>query len=271
MPFMNPIYNLRRSIYYAIRRLILIIPNFIFSKKDHKYLFILSPPFSGSTLLNQIISSSKNVSCNNNIGTREGQTIPGVKKIMFDKKRWDEKKQIPWKKIKKIWRSHWFLKKPILLDKSIPNIMRVNQLKDVFYPNYFICMVRNPYAICEGVMRRSNKSAEVAAKFTIKCFKYQMKNIKSHKDILFFSYEDLCENTTNTINKIKQHINKLDDINTNQKFNAHNFKTKKSMHITNLNYEKINKIQQKDLLIINKYFKESKDVLDFFNYDIISY
>ena len=98
-----------------------------------------------------------------------------------------------------------------------------------------------------------------------------MKNIKSHKDILFFSYEDLCENTTNTINKIKQHINKLDDINTNQKFNAHNFKTKKSMHITNLNYEKINKIQQKDLLIINKYFRESKDVLDFFNYDIISY
>ena len=39
----------------------------------------------------------------------------------------------------------------------------------------------------------------------------------------------------------------------------------------NLNYEKINKIQQKDLLIINKYFRESKDVLDFFNYDIISY
>ena len=67
------------------------IPNFIFSKKDHIYLFILSPPFSGSTLLNQIISSSKNVSCNNNIGTREGQTLPGVKKIMFDKKRWDEK------------------------------------------------------------------------------------------------------------------------------------------------------------------------------------
>ena len=90
-----------------------------------------------------------------------------------------------------------------------------------------------------------------------------MKNIKSHKDILFFSYEDLCENTTNTINKIKLHINTLDDINTNQKFNAHNFKTKKSMHITNLNYEKINKIQQKDLLIINKYFRESKDVLDF--------
>ena len=43
-------------------------------------------------MLNQIISSSKNVSCNNNIGTREGQTLPGVKKIMFDKKRWDEKK-----------------------------------------------------------------------------------------------------------------------------------------------------------------------------------
>ena len=72
-----------------------------------------------------------------------------------------------------------------------------------------------------------------------------MKNINCHKDILFFSYEDLCENTTNTINKIKQHINKLDDINTNQKFKAHNFKTQKSMHIINLNHEKINKIQKR--------------------------
>tara|TARA_B100001093_G_scaffold520511_1_gene617197 strand:- start:4088 stop:4903 length:816 start_codon:yes stop_codon:yes gene_type:complete len=263
--------KIKRNCYYFLRKIVLIIPNLFFSKKNHKYLFILSPPFCGSTLLNQIISSSKNVSCNNNIGTREGQTLPGVKKIMFDQKRWDEKNKLPWNKIKKIWRLHWFLKKPILLDKSIPNIMRVNQLKDFFHPSYFICMVRNPYAICEGVMRRSNKSALEAAKFTIKCFIYQMQNNNNHKDIIFFSYEDLCDNTTNTITKIKTQIGELYDINPNQKFKAHNFKTKKSMCITNLNNEKIKKIKKKDLIVINKHFNQNKKVLDFFNYKIISY
>lgn len=271
MSFMNYTYKFRRSIYYFTRRLILIVPNFIYSKKDHKYLFILSPPFSGSTLVNQIISSSKNVSCNNNIGTREGQTLPEVKKIMFEEKRWEEENKLPWDKIKRIWRSYWYLKKPILLDKSIPNIMRVDQLKEFFYPNHFICIVRNPYAICEGVMRRSNKSAEVAAKFTIKCLEYQMKNINLYKEIFLLSYEDLCDNTTFTINKIKKQIDEIYDINPNQKFKAHNFKTKKSMRITNLNDEKIKKIKKKDLVVINKHFNQNKKILDFFNYKMISY
>jgi stage III sporulation protein SpoIIIAA len=48
------------------------------SKKsiNNTYLFILSPPFCGSTLLNEIISSSDNVSVNHTFGTREGQTLP---------------------------------------------------------------------------------------------------------------------------------------------------------------------------------------------------
>ena len=48
--------------------------------------FILSPPYSGSTMLNQLISSSGNVSCNNNLGTREGQLLPGVKQFYVSKR-----------------------------------------------------------------------------------------------------------------------------------------------------------------------------------------
>ena len=54
--------------------------------EEHKFLFILSPPYCGSTLLNDIISTSKNVSSNNYLNTREGQTLPEVKQFMFKKK-----------------------------------------------------------------------------------------------------------------------------------------------------------------------------------------
>ena len=170
--------NIRRNLYYRFTRYRLLIPNFINRNKSHQYLFILSPPFCGSTLLNQLISTSKNVSCNNNIGTREGQTLPEVRTFMFDNNRWNNHIELPWQFIKSVWRKYWDLSKPILLDKSIPNIMRVKKINHHFENSSFICMVRNPYAQCEGIIRRNGKSAEFAAKFALNCLRYQKENIE---------------------------------------------------------------------------------------------
>ena len=57
---------------------------------------------------------------------------------MFQKNRWDEKLDYPWQNVKKIWMRYWNKKKPILLDKSIPNIMRVSSIKKHFNPIYLI-------------------------------------------------------------------------------------------------------------------------------------
>ena len=109
---------------------------------------------------------------------------------------------LPWKQIKTIWHKYWDLSKPILLEKSIPNIIRNKEIKEVFSPICFLCMVRNPYAQCEGIIRRNGKSAEYAAKFTISCLRYQKENIESEKNLLFFTYEELCENKNQVINNI---------------------------------------------------------------------
>ena len=57
--------------------------------------------------------------------------------------------------------------------------MRVKEIKKYFNPISFICIVRNPYAQCEGIMRRNKQSAESAARFTLKCLKYQKSNIEN--------------------------------------------------------------------------------------------
>ena len=49
--------------------------NFVIKKNNHKFLFILSPPYCGSTLLTELISSSGSVSVNNPFGTKEGQKL----------------------------------------------------------------------------------------------------------------------------------------------------------------------------------------------------
>jgi hypothetical protein len=261
--------SMKRKVYYQFTRCKLFIPNLINKNKPHKYLFILSPPFCGSTLLNQLISTSQNISCNNNIGTREGQTLPEVRSIMFESNRWDKNLSLPLEKIKTIWHKYWDLSKPILLEKSTPNIMRVNDIKKCFNPISFICMVRNPYAQCEGIIRRNGKSAEFAAKFALNCLQYQKVNIENEKNLLFFTYEDLCENKSQVVNKIISFMPDLKDVKSEKKFKAHNFKTNDKMEITNLNHEKIAKLTTEQLNEINYHFKEEEELLKYFNYTII--
>ena len=155
---------LKRLYYFGVRRKIF-LNNLLFKKNENQHLFILSPTYCGSTLLNEIISSSSNVSCNNNLGNREGQNLPETFKILFGEDKWDEKKDIDWKHIHKVWDKYWDKSKGILLEKSPPNICRAINIDKEFHNAKFICLVRNPYAQAEGSIRRNNSSAKYAAQF----------------------------------------------------------------------------------------------------------
>ena len=263
------LYSFIRKIYYIYIRFIRLFSYFFYKNVSHQFLFILSPPYAGSTMLTQLIASSKNVSCNNNLGTREGQLLPGVKDFMFQNDRWDEKVQYPWKKVKKIWMRYWDCSKPIFLNKSIPNIMRVDEIQKVFSPIQYMCIVRNPYAQVEGLMRRNSQDAKSAAKFAIKCLYYQSKN-KKRENTLFFTYEELCDNRHEVFQKIVDFAPKLKDLDLDMNFTSHNFKTKGKMKMVNLNQEKISKISKKDFKIINSIFEKNEIILSEFGYKIIN-
>ena len=263
------IYRLKRDIYFSLIRFIRFFQSIFLKKRNNKFLFILSPPYCGSTLLSQLLSTSKNVSCNNNLGTREGQLLPGVRHFMFQKNRWNERVKYPWDKVKKVWLKYWDLSKPVLLDKSIPNIMRVSEIKKEFENINFICMVRNPYAQVEGVMRRNDESAKNAAIFSLKCLQYQRQNIKNKESSLFISYEQLTENPEKTKRKIIAFLPELSDIKMDLKYKAHNFKTKSKMGIVNLNQEKMEKLTGKQIETINRIFEKEKELLDYFGYQIV--
>ena len=243
--------------------------NNLFGKKEHKFLFILCPPYCGSTLLNQILSTSNNLSCNNHLGVREGQLLPEVKDIMFYNKGWDTDISYPWQTIKRVWMKYWDQRKKILMDKSTTNIMRVKEIKDVFDNIYFLAMVRNPYAHVEGIIRRNTATTEYAARFALKCLRYQKKNKENEENILFLSYENLCDNKDGSIEKIQQLIPEIGAVNSDLEFSAHNFKTEGKMKIKNLNHEKISKLSSEQIKIINSYFKKEEKLLNYFGYSII--
>ena len=263
------LHSVKREVYYSYIRIIRLF-SYLFNKNnEYQFLFILSPPYAGSTMLNQLISSSDNVSCNNNLGTREGQLLPAVKKFMFQKNRWNENVQYPWEEVRKTWLRYWDYSKPVFLDKSIPNIMRVDEIEKVFSPIKYMCMVRNPYAQVEGLMRRNKQDAKSAAEFAIKCLYYQSKNRK-RKNILFFTYEQLCDNRQEVSQRMIEFIPELSDLDMNIDLTSHNFKKKGKMKMANLNDEKIAKISETDFEIINSIFEKDKDLLKEFGYKIIN-
>lgn len=239
-------------------------------KSDNRYLFILSPPFCGSTLLNEILSTSNAVSVNNPRFQREGQKLPRVRDIMFTEARWDENVDYDWNFIKKEWRKYWDITKPVLLEKSPSNIVRARSIEKHFQPSYFIVWSRNPYAHCESLLRREGAkyNAITAAEFAIKCLQHQRDNSESLRNVLRISYEMLTDNTSQFLDDVIAFMPELKDINTSKKFNAHNFKSKK-MEIRSLNQEKISKLTSSEFNEINEVFSENLQVLNYFNYSLI--
>lgn len=59
-------------------------------------------------------------------------------------------------RIKKEWGMRLDLSKPVLLEKSPPNSVRTRWLQKHFHPAYFVAIVRNGYAVAEGITRKAD-------------------------------------------------------------------------------------------------------------------
>lgn len=177
---------------------------------EKKYLFILSPPFSGSTLLYKIISTSKNVSTlfGNNNWVGEGQWLL-FKEIdeYNENNRWDKNFNLSFEKVKKCYDKYWNLDKKILCDKSPSNICRAIDFQNYFSKFgdvFFIIMIRNPYN-CKSLQPYD----------WIEFAKYQKFNINNLNNKIVIKYEDLILDKDNVKKKIINFIPDILDINMN--------------------------------------------------------
>lgn len=266
--------NLRQKFYqwyefFYYRQIIFrnILRKTFHKRTDNHYLFILSPPFSGSTLLNELLSTSRNVSSNNTLGTREGQQLPGVKKILWESQnKYDPEAKYEWSFIRRQWLKYWDVTKPVLLEKSPPNIVRAVELAHHFAPANFIVMVRDPYAVCESMIRRGQGDTE-AAVFIVRCLRFQKENIEKLDNLLFFTYEELADSAEKVKEKLIAWMPMLADIDIRGTFKAHNFKNA-PMPVRNMNSEKVANLSKTQREELNRVFKQNEDILAYFNYHL---
>jgi hypothetical protein len=179
----------------------------IIKNKRSKYLFILCPPFSGSTILHKIINSSNNVSSFlNEEDSIEGQGQGFLNMFIndYEKNRHNTSYTLPVDKVKDIYDKYWDLSKSILCHRSPPFIHFSKQLEEYFSKFgdvYFICMIRNPYA-CRWVKEFN----------WLQFAKEQKYNIENLKNVCFFTYKELVEFPNNIKKKISKLLPELENI-----------------------------------------------------------
>ncbi len=228
-----------------------------------KYLFVLCPPYSGSTVLWKLLATSPNVSS----FEQEGQFLDSVHEVMRDP--WNVQKTFPWEFIKGEWDKVWDYNKPILLEKSPPNLVRAFEIEKVFQPSYFIALNRDPYAFCEGWSRRIKQPPQNAIQFWIKCAKYQIENIQGLKNITCLTYEHFANNPAETTQQLLEFIPELQSLETHGSFQAQTVSGYHSQPITNLNQIKIDLLSPKELEQINNVLKNYPHLMTYWGYQYV--
>lgn len=227
----------------------------------HKYLFILCPPSSGSTLLWQLLQTSPHVGSL----PAEGQTL--VKDILFTGQRWDPALSVPWEKVRQVWESAWDMSKPVLLEKSPPHLVRARQLQAHFPNSHFVVMVRNPYAYCEGIRRRWRSDLDYAtiARRWVERAACQRDNRASLQRVLFFTYEQLCADAESVCRRLVGFVPELERLQPQREFAVF----EKSLPVKDLNARQIARLSPADIGEINAVLCGHQGLLAEFGYEML--
>lgn len=249
------------------------------------HLFIICPNNSGSTYLKRVLGTSNNTW---NL-PKEGQHVvgfagPSSRQITNGKlwaiKRWRKVFTDPsafnWSLTRKAWYFQAYSNDPkssVFVEKSPPFLMNTHQLVGFFENTKFLIMVRNPYATVEGIRRRGKSTEyvrankenilEQAANHVMNCFKYQRENIEKYSDIsVFFTYEQMCDESLYVETLIKSLAPELDDFSIKQQIWVKDY----NEMLRNMNDQQIARLSHEELEIINEVFDKHADLLNYFNY-----
>ncbi len=229
-----------------------------------QFLFVLCPPFSGSTVLWRLLTTSPHVSTLPD----EGQFLPSVVPLMRGDP-WNPDKQIRWAEVRAEWEKVWDCSKPVLLEKSPPNIVRAFEIERHFEPSAFISMIRNPYAFCEGHHRRLGSSMRDAAEQWVSHAAYQRKNIDGLGRVFHFSYESFTDDPQSICDGIQKFLPALERLDADASFKAKAADGHRDRRIQNLNDRKIDLLGTWEVRAINTVLDAHRDLVNSFGYEII--
>ena len=260
---------------------------------DQKYLFIICMNNSGSTLLERVLKDCRNVVGFLAPGGRDEQVngqrfvtdlMPTPGKIAVRCRRiWSEQADVlsdealyDWPRIRQRWRREW-KRNPkfrtanprIFLEKSPANVLRAAMLQKYFPNSAFILMQRNPYAVSEGIRRRTGLPLDRCIRHWIRCAQQQMENEKLLRSAIRLNYEDLSERPDYCRNEVVKLMPGVDDVDLSTEVSVQSIEGKVRRPIVNYNQQQIARLSPEDLDQINGQLDQVSAIMSHFGYAFI--
>lgn len=233
--------------------------------KDKTWLFLVGCYNSGTTLLAELLGHHPAISA---LST-EGHFITdqfvkdydvGLPRMWVDREdlfRLTEDDEGPDPlRVKKEWAMRLDLSKPVLLEKSPPNSAKTRWLQTHFENSRFVGIIRNGYAVSEGITRKADPKHLIDS-WPIEKSAYQWKRSNEilQQDsgyldhFMWVKYEDLTANPVATLNEIARFIGipDFDGFENNRSWSIH----ERNETIRNMNQESIDRLSTEQINQIN--------------------
>ena len=252
-------------------------PEFDENDQPH-FLFIITPPYSGSTALSELINTSYRTMILQPSG--EGQwLVPGL----CEKDRWDSKKEVNYQSVKATWLSTYQrvnrLTKNIdvVIEKSPPNMMRMEQISSQFRDFSFIVNNRDPYAYCASILYRHHDADNLSPgkrkdildshsqRWIIRG--QQIKELIARLNAPLLTYERFCMNPSLVLDVLNTPKGVSESINTNATVQVKDYE---SQPISNQNERQISKLNDEEIEHVSESLKSSSELLEYFGYKLLT-
>jgi hypothetical protein len=236
---------------------------------------VLSPPYSGSTVLEQLLATSPAVTSL----PAEGQFVDGVEQWLRDRP-WDTSVPRPWPEIRARWEELWDPGLPVRVEKSPPNISRAADLEAHFAPAAFLLLVRDPYATAEGLERRRGHppmdlvddtwsrvdALTHAAERWLEFAAYQRDNLDHLGRTHLVTYEQLVADPPAAAAGIVAAFPELERLDAGAEFESHSARGRGTRRLQDFNAEKLARLTPEELAAITAVLRPDADLLTRFGY-----
>ena len=172
------------------------------SQDEPHFVFILTPPYAGSTAIAKYLATSPNIGLLRKNG--EGQTlVPGIQR------NWNTDARIDGGSIRSTWLNRYQEinsdgRIKIIVEKSPPNMVRIDALRSLFRETTCLVNNRDPVAFCSSTffrntpdLRQLNETDRLNALHKTALAWIHRSNIlkeySSAHQVAAFSYEQFCD------------------------------------------------------------------------------
>jgi Sulfotransferase family len=227
------------------------------------WLFVLGVTNSGTSILNRLLDAHPEV----RILPTEGQWLTDALPLakQFDvRRKWTERLDVfhmteesdpmPALRAKYDWAYHYGPGPGILVEKSPPNTLRSRWLQKNFAPSRFAAIIRHPYAVCEGIRRRSKVGIEEAARQWAKANEVMLADSEHLEHFHLVTYENLTERPDEELERFRTFLSlatPFDRSVVDTPIAMHNV-TGKPQRLQNLNHTSLERLSDEEIATIDR-------------------